>query len=250
MMENIILRLQTLPKYRIRNSLYLIFHLFDNFMLLSIIIVSISRAINATQLKNISEQQATVFSVFAVEIFYDIMLCMNKFWNLQRLSIWVAMWLFGIYFILLFQWLDDPEYDVLRILLGVRFMAFFLEELLDVTIDMDMHNDITDLGNEKLPHRIMTHFDDFTHLPTPDFYQGSFLIWLPYPSQVDSCRTAKYNATTIAFMYTLPALLILPFAVAVFALAGFSAAFLLLMAYCLGQDRASMRALVREWCTF
>ena len=99
--------------------------------------------------------------VVAIEKFYDIMLQVNKFWFLQRISIYIALCVFGIYGGIV-AWMNQrKEFDhqlhpELKVdlttviwLLSLRFILFLVEETLDCYMDGELHNDLLELTKVK-----------------------------------------------------------------------------------------------------
>jgi len=147
--QNIILNLLTTPKYRAMSVMYIIFRLLDNISLLSIIVLSIiHNGLTTPTLANIS-----LFSAIGLEIFYDVMLQVNKYWILERLSVYIGIILYVIYTGIVawknFRGEYTPEdLQLVAIILSIRFCAFLFEEGVDIAIDGELHNDLTELNNK------------------------------------------------------------------------------------------------------
>jgi len=148
--QNVILNLLTTPKYRAMSAMYIIFRLMDNISLLSIIVLSIIHGALTTP----TAANLALFSAIGLEVFYDVMLQTNKYWILERLSIYIGLVLYFIYGGIVWwkNFQGDYSLDDLRVVLavlGIRFIAFILEECVDIAIDGELHNDLLDLEKQK-----------------------------------------------------------------------------------------------------
>jgi hypothetical protein len=148
--QNLMLYLLTMPKYRVMRCIYLIFTLFDNSLFLFIVALNLCTALGLTkgtfpQLPNGSEK--ALFTLFIAEFFYDVMLYTHKFWTLQRLSLYIGLYFYLLYYGLLavghiYNLYDKEQLYLMLLLVSVRLMAFICEEFCDVMIDLELHNDI------------------------------------------------------------------------------------------------------------
>jgi len=127
------------------SAMYLIFRLLDNIIFLAIIVLSIWNS----KLTNPTPEQLSLFSAIGLEIFYDIMLQTNKYWFLHRLSIYIAIVLYGIYTYVIIINYSGEDLQLIARILGARFIAFFFEECVDIAIDGELHNDLLRLQKEK-----------------------------------------------------------------------------------------------------
>jgi len=145
----------TTAKFRMMGFLYSGYHLVDNTLFLLIIIMSI---IN-NGFKMPSHHEIALFAAIGVEGFYDIMLYTHRYWILQRLSIYIGIVLYTIYFVIVGMIsagvVTNPEVpiEVVWYVLGVRCSAFVLEELVDIMIDIQLHNDLVKLNSERIARR-------------------------------------------------------------------------------------------------
>lgn len=148
--QNVVLNLLTTPKYRAMSAMYIIFRLLDNITLLSIIVLSIINGGLTTP----TPANLALFSAIGLEVFYDVMLQTNKYWILERLSIYIGIVLYGLYTGIV-AWKNshgDYKPDDLEIAIAVlitRFAAFFFEECVDIAIDGELHNDLLKLQNHR-----------------------------------------------------------------------------------------------------
>jgi len=149
--QNLLLSLLTTAKFRIMGFLYSGYHLVDNTLFLLIIIMSILN--NGLRLPTDSE--TALFAAIGLEGFYDVMLFTHRYWILQRLSIYIGCVLYIAYFTIVgltstYGDIIKDYHELVWIVLGVRFGAFILEELVDIAIDIELHNDLVKLNLEKI----------------------------------------------------------------------------------------------------
>ncbi len=79
---------------------------------------------------------------------------MCRYWFLQRLSIYFGLALCGIYAAIIGWKTANPldgiplgnNLQLVLIIVGLRFVAFIFEELVDVSIDGMLHNDLVELN--------------------------------------------------------------------------------------------------------
>merc|ERR1712110_272766 len=79
----------------------------------------------------------SIYSAIGVELFYDVLLMTSKFWFLERLTPYIGLGLYGMYFTIM-HFICSPLY--IWIVVAIRLGAFLLEETVDIAIDMEMHN--------------------------------------------------------------------------------------------------------------
>ena len=148
-----ILNMMTMPKYRILSSLFFVFRLLDHIGLASILVLSLYKG----QLTQPTAAQIALFSTIGLELFYDVLVYTSKFWFLQRLHPYIGTALFVGYFIICsvkfggFGALNEDQ-ELVMWVLALRFGAFVFEEVLDIAIDMELHNDLCKdqtLSNDK-----------------------------------------------------------------------------------------------------
>lgn len=157
--QNLVLNMLTQPKYRIANGIYFLLTVSQNVSLLLVIILSVMRKTITTP----SPTDLALFIVSALEKFYDIMSEINKFWFLQRISIYIALILYIAYAYIAF-WMvkygalnpdstssTDLQVDskAITILILCRFVLFIVGVLMDIFIDGELHNDLLKLQNKK-----------------------------------------------------------------------------------------------------
>jgi len=159
--QTLILSLLTTAKFRVMGFLYSGYHLVDNTLFLLIIVMSIVN--NGFRIPE--HYDMALFAAIGVEGFYDVMLYTHRYWILQRLSIYIGLVLYVAYFVIVglitcgkpCGWVVDPDHHisitVVWIALGIRFGAFILEELVDITIDIQLHNDLLKLQHERNERR-------------------------------------------------------------------------------------------------
>jgi len=148
--QNVILNLLTTAKYRAMSAMYIIFRLLDNISFISLIVLTIlNKALTLPSAANIS-----LLTTIGLEVFYDVMLQTNKYWILERLSFYIGIILYTVYTGIVI-WKnsrgDYSQYDleIVEGVLGARFIAFLLEEFVDIAIDGELHNDLSKLQKIK-----------------------------------------------------------------------------------------------------
>lgn len=146
--QNLILNILTTPYFRALNCIYFTFRLLDNTALVIIFVLSvINHAFTTPDTTDLS-----LYSVIGLELFYDVMLTVNKYWSLQRLSFNIGLLLYVLYFsVVLWKYSVVQQFSafdatVVASVLGFRFISFLLEEATDVAIDCCLHNAIVDLS--------------------------------------------------------------------------------------------------------
>jgi len=203
--QNLLLRFQTTPKYRARNTMYFTFRMLDNMIFMAIIVLTILNG----KITCPSAEQISVLSAIGFETFYDIMLYTTRFWILTRLSVFIGLEFYVVYAAIL--WWNHPEQYVWFVLLA-RFVAFVFEECIDIAIDIEMHNDLIMVCGSKDPGPfnymdVRRSLQDFEPLPAAGFYEGSGSAWLP--KSVSNRATYKREVVpTLRFrwLYALPAM--------------------------------------------
>ena len=151
--QNLLLNLLTTPRYRVMSALYVLFHLIDDINLIAIIVLTLIKG----KLEAPTPQQYALFSVFCLDLFQTVILNINRYWFLQRLSIYFGLTLYGCYAVIIYlkrESKDDALQDNTSFLLvvaivGIRFFAYILEEMVDLTIDAMMHNDLLAINRQK-----------------------------------------------------------------------------------------------------
>jgi len=150
--QNVVLNILTTPKFRALSALYINFRLIDNLVLVLIIVLSI---IHGT-VTSPTPRDFALFSAIGLELFYDVMLTTNKYWVLQRLSFYIGIVLYAVYFGLVIWKMQNREYDesaydstTIISVLSIRLSAFVFEEAVDVAIDCSLHNELVHLQNAR-----------------------------------------------------------------------------------------------------
>jgi len=148
--QNMMLNLLTTPKYRAMSALYIIFRMCDNSTFLLIIILSLMNLIAGNEPQIIWPQgtDLALLLTIGLEVFYDVLLYTHQYWFLQRLSIHIGLTLFAIYGIIVtIKQYSPSDFTLVFRVLIVRFVAFCFEELVDIAIDGELHNDLLELSN-------------------------------------------------------------------------------------------------------
>jgi len=129
--------LLTMPKYRALFGLYSLFKITDYLIFIVFLFTTVEVVFG--DLAAASYKLIILLAVIGIELFYDVMGTLTKLWFIERLKFFIAIALYIVYTILfvanevsLWKW----------ILLAIRFGAFILELILDIAIDMEIHNDI------------------------------------------------------------------------------------------------------------
>jgi len=138
-LTNLFLILLTTQKYRVLSAFYLIFRLADNTMLLALVI-AMFLDMPTDNFVDILKENYIIFSVLAVESFYNVMQFTVRIWILNRISIYIGLLLFGLY-AAAFTYLGSWNH-LITILFILRFMFFFLEEVVDYCIDREIEYDL------------------------------------------------------------------------------------------------------------
>ena len=139
--QNILLNMLTTPYFRALSMIYILFRIFDNTALVVIVVISIIE----NKLAIPSSSTIALFGTVGLELFYDVMLNVNKYWPLQRLSFFIGLVLYFMYFTIVLTKhatgeLSNRELHITAIVLAVRFVTFLFEEMVDVAIDCCLHN--------------------------------------------------------------------------------------------------------------
>jgi hypothetical protein len=172
--QDLILSILATTEFRCYQATYTLFRILDNTALLAIIVLSIMSGTLREAYEGWTSQIVLVCAV-GIEIFYDVMLNTNKYWCLQRLSIYIGLFLFAVYFAVVasmrhshYYQLNQDGVKLVFVILCLRLLTFLLEEFVDYGIDCALHNALTDIfGNNK---REMS-------IPTSTVYEGSFFAW-------------------------------------------------------------------------
>lgn len=140
--QDLVMNILTTRGFRSLNFMYLIFRLLDNIGFVAIIVLSIYYG----DFKVPDGAQLALYGTIGLEAFYNLMITINKYWNLQRLSLYIGFLLFSIYFGIV-DWMyqnDDSftydNYVVTMWIVCIRLLSFLAEEMVDIGIDRCLHN--------------------------------------------------------------------------------------------------------------
>ena len=144
--QNIVLNILASAKIRSVSMLYIVFRLLDNTALIVIIVLSLLNGI----LSFPSGSDYALITAIGVEGFYDVMVNLNKYWILQRLSFNIGIALFVVYFSIVYRKhvTGEIEYSdsvLIFWVLVARLVAFILEEMIDVGVDFLVHDMLVDI---------------------------------------------------------------------------------------------------------
>lgn len=146
------MNLLTTPKYRSMGFMYVVFQLFDNLNLVLIVVLTVvdleepvqgtlTASASYIKLSYPSTAEYVLLGALGLELFYDVMLFTHRFWILQRLSIYVGVFLYAAYGVIIYLNYLSGDYKTPRefhIVLGVlvlRSTAFIMEECVDLMVD-------------------------------------------------------------------------------------------------------------------
>lgn len=212
LMREIILHMVTSPKYRLLNSMYVIFSLLDSTIFTAIVVTTIIFFATVNTEGNMITTE-TAFNIpiticIMLEIFYGILLNATHFWILRRVSIYIVLLFYLLYYGAIgllghAAGYSENHTHFLYVLLAIRFLAFALETLVDICVDLNIHNDLI-LINKPLVNSPNANGDNhsrygvasiidyldvrhsmsiFPDVPTENCYVGSLLSWLPISIQ-------------------------------------------------------------------
>jgi len=102
--------------------------------------------------------------------------------------------------------------------LGIRFLAFAIEESVDVAIDIEMHNDLMlvcdnwPINEDELAYTdVRRSLLDFPFWPTSDFFVGSGSAWLPKSAFADETYSREvFRPCSFRWLYVVPVTIFLP----------------------------------------
>eukprot|EP01084_Bolivina_argentea_P080933 146568_1 len=100
-LTNLMLGILTTTKYRLLTSFYIFWRMVDYVMLIVILLILFSKESNSG--KNFKDfilnhvGSIAVLSVFALEMFYDVLEYVVKIWFVNRISIYIELVLFALY---------------------------------------------------------------------------------------------------------------------------------------------------------
>jgi hypothetical protein len=127
---------------------------------------------------------------------HSFMYC-SHFWILRRISVYIVLLFYLMYYGLIAvcgpkAGYTMPHIRFLYVLLALRFLAFSLETLVDVAIDMQIHNDLISLTSPLPDDRdgegtkyldIRNSFTSFPFVIGSNCYEGSLNSWTPFSIQ-------------------------------------------------------------------
>lgn len=176
----------TTPKYRMLTTVYSVFRLGDNVVFISLMLC----ALFGFTLNNQILQSTEVFAVVAIELFYDVMEYTTKMWFLNRVAPYIGLILYSLYS-LAFYLVHVNE--LVWGLLGIRFVFFFMENLVDYCIDVEIHYDLVTQTVQRLPiprflQCICGNVPDTPLANTEDVYCGSIPAWFCCCASFRHCK--------------------------------------------------------------
>lgn len=120
----------------------------------------------------------------------------SHFWILRRISVYIVLLFYLIYYGCIAvcgpkAGYTEPHIRFLYVLLAFRFLAFVMETLVDVAIDMQIHNDLirltsplpVDNGDFSNYLDIRYSFTSFPFVIGSNCYEGSLNSWTPFSIQ-------------------------------------------------------------------
>lgn len=139
--QTLILNILTTARFRALCYIYVTFRLFDVTALAAIVVLLILTG----EFQMPSSSDLALISTIGLEAFYDIILNTNKYWPLQRLSVYIGLLLYVMYYVIVMYKfssndLSSDQYTFVIGLITLRLMAFVLEEVVDIVIDCYLHN--------------------------------------------------------------------------------------------------------------
>ncbi len=139
--QTMILNILMTPGFRLLSFVYIVFRLLDNSTLIVIIISMILYGTFSMP----SSTDVALLGTIGLEVFYDIMLNVNKYWSLQVLSLIIGLLLYIIYYSILLikhdrQELNEDQYHFILYAITFRLVAFLFEETVDIAVDCCLHN--------------------------------------------------------------------------------------------------------------
>eukprot|EP01084_Bolivina_argentea_P255239 429237_1 len=136
----VMISILTTRKYRLLQSFYTLSRVLDYVMLASLILLLLLDN-DYDNFSHIIEKYWLIFMVIGLEIFYDVLEFIVKIWILNRLSIYIGVVLYILYFFALFVY-EKYTSTTVTVLFGLRFLAFVLEEATDYCIDLELEYDL------------------------------------------------------------------------------------------------------------
>jgi hypothetical protein len=216
LMRELILHMVTSPKYRLLNSMYIVFSSIDHFIFISIVVTTIVgfASVEADDISSATFYSIPLTGFIMLEIFFGILLNTTHFWILRRVSVYIVCLFYLMYYGAIAilgkkAGSSSNHINFLYMLLAIRFVAFVLETFVDVSIDLSIHNDIIlinkpldatkqkkygwgSLRNYLDVRHCMTVFD---RVPSNKCYVGSLCSWLPISIQYTTEGFLKEHIT-------------------------------------------------------
>eukprot|EP00004_Rigifila_ramosa_P027727 TRINITY_DN9133_c0_g1_i1.p1 TRINITY_DN9133_c0_g1~~TRINITY_DN9133_c0_g1_i1.p1 ORF type:complete len:500 (-),score=129.72 TRINITY_DN9133_c0_g1_i1:16-1515(-) len=169
--EAAFLRLLTTPKFRFFGLVFLCFQLFDNLMLIAILLSSLlDRPLD----ERIFEELALFVIVFA-DIYHTLLESTTKIWWLHRINMYLTLSVFGAYFAYLNFFSQSDSLYFFNLMLFIRFGAFVLETLTDYYIDVEVHRCILGESQSWLSPKLTE--EENPMVVVAGAYGGSWCIW-------------------------------------------------------------------------
>jgi len=134
--------------FRLYQLIYLIFKAIDYGIFLVLIIASVTEFI----IENYNIMFVAVFIIIGTEMFYDVINFLTKIWLINRLSPIIVVVIYICYSVAFYFMTTANSGDItdflkcfsqfwlLWLLLGIRFVSFLLEIIVDYLIDRQLHN--------------------------------------------------------------------------------------------------------------
>ena len=187
---SIIINVFTTRKYRLLWSLYLLTKYLNKSILFALILsLFFGEMTDNDNIFDLLNQYWPIYTVVGIEISLNILNDMVKIWIINRLSIYIEIILYIMYsysYIYCNVW-----NNVTIILISIRFSVFIVEELIDYSIDLELHYDLQSIPPKV--HRLKfldcfrkcfaaykSNYDDNTvgqiYIPNWD-YKGSICVW-------------------------------------------------------------------------
>jgi len=193
--------LLTTLKYRSILGLYLHLRLMDYAVLLYFAYVLFTSGFEI--------QKLGLYLLIALEISYDVMDSLTKFWTVERVKLFIALGFYVLYFAQFFYLFPFYEYVWNWGLLLGRFVAWALEVALDIALDAEIHDDIIQVPAAK---------EWFSVPPTPELdklnlhYLGSCssLLFTPVVNSPTNRNPKNYRCIFLVVVIILAWFLVLP----------------------------------------
>jgi hypothetical protein len=135
--KDVIQNILTSTRFRVLAFMYLFFRLFDDTAFVGIIVASIYNA----KLATLTPNDLALFSMIGLEVFYDVLSSVNKYWILSRVNFYIGIVLYCFYFGLVCHLEMDPrKFDMIMLILSFRLLCFLIGIGIDIYIDINVHD--------------------------------------------------------------------------------------------------------------